>query len=269
MRPLHFLPLALAACAAHAELQTDVVCALVDGAHTLSNALFTGADKTLIELLAPEGHTPAVCNAFLLDTHGKKALIDTGRGGDLQAGLKAAGVAPGEIEAVLLTHSHADHVGGLLAADGKTAAFPNATVHITSAELDFWRASRPENAAACEAANTFALITPDGETPVLPGVVALDAAGHTPGHAAFLVDGTHLVAGDLLHSGLLQFSHPEICASFDNDKEAAVAARKKILGYAAGKSEKTGRPFVFMASHIKEFGLIKEEDGGFRLAPPD
>ena len=209
---------------------------LVDGTNTLSNAIFSGAHKTHIAALAPAGHTPVACNVFLIRDAStqQNVLIDTGMGGALMAELEAAGLQPGDITDILVTHSHFDHVGGLLAADGETPAFPEATLHITRPELDFWRAHQPAQAAACEEAYPLSIIVPDGQTPVATmDLVALDASGHTPGHVVFLYKGNRLFAGDLLHSELLQFTSPEICASYDNDAEAAAAARRRILGRAA------------------------------------
>jgi glyoxylase-like metal-dependent hydrolase (beta-lactamase superfamily II) len=107
----------------------------------------------------------------------------------------------------------------------------------------------------------IAFITPDEKMPVtiLPTIKAIDAAGHTPGHVIFLINGDTLFAGDLLHSDLLQFAHPEICATFDNDKEAAVAMRRKILTRAAEEN------WDFIASHVPKSGRIEKDGDGFRL----
>jgi len=239
---------------------------LLDGTNSLANALFAGADESLINKLAPDGHTPVACNVLLVQVPStpfashRNILIDTGYGGNLQAELKAAGLSPEDITDILLTHSHFDHVGGLLASDGATRVFQNAHLHITAAELDFWRASNPEQAAACEKAYKIVFITPDEKTHVaISAIVAIDAAGHTPGHVVFLINRKILFAGDLLHSDLMQFAHPKICADFDNDKEAAVAMRRKILTRAAEEN------WDFIASHVPKSGRIEKDGDGFRL----
>jgi len=207
---------------------------LYDNGHSLSNNLFTGADKAEIATLSPNGFSPAECRVFhVAGPDGKACLIDTGRGGaKLPAEMKAAGISPESIGAILLTHTHGDHTGGLLADDGATAVFTNATIYITSPELEFWRNSRSDNFAAVNKAYKFSFIIPDKKTPVfMPGIVAIDAPGHTPGHVLFLLDTPArptLVAGDLLHSEM-QLKNPDINAVFDNDKPAAAAMRKQIF----------------------------------------
>ena len=237
-----------------------------DGDNALANDLFLGADKALINALAPDGHTPVSCNVFCIWKGDKQILIDTGYGGALQDDLKKRNIHHGDITDILITHVHFDHVGGLLTTNG-TAAFPNATVHITAAELDFWRNAEPpladpKLAAAVEKMYKISLITPDGETPVaIPGLVAIDAAGHTPGHVIFLYLGRFLYAGDLLHSELFQFAHPGIYPVFDNDKDAALAVRRKIL------SLPVDRQWFYHSCHVKESGLLVKDGDGFTWAP--
>ena len=241
-----------------------------DGDNILANELFSGADESLINTLAPDGHTPVSCNVFYLfdGATNKRILIDTGYGGALQSELEAANISPDTITDILITHVHFDHVGGLMATNG-TAAFPNATVHITAAELDFWKnaeppLANPELAAAVEKAYKISIIIPDGKTPVaVPWLFALDAAGHTPGHVVFgaAVFGNQFFMGDLLHSELIQFSHPEIYPVFDHDKEAAYTKRTNLLTRAANNGW-----FVHF-SHVKEDSSRRvEKDGdGFKI----
>ena len=236
---------------------------IVDGTGALPNALFSGADASIIDALAPDGSSPVAYNVILIQDNmrGKNLLIDTGNGGNLQGELTKVKVLPESVDTILLTHSHADHVNGLLAADGQSPAFPNAKVYLTAAELDFWKASRPDQTAACEAAyNGFSFITPDEKTQVCPpyDIVAFDTAGHTPGHVSFLVEGNIFVAGDLLHSQLIQFARPEVSPSFDVDKTQAAAVRRRILERAAAED------WDFMAYHLPSWRsgqVIKKGDG--------
>jgi len=224
---------------------------LHDSCHSLSNNLFTGADRAVIDALAPAGFSPAECRVFYVTgPGGETCLIDTGRGGPkLPAEMAEAGISPDSIGAILLTHTHGDHTGGLLASDGASAVFTNATVYITAAEIEFWRKTRPDNLAAVEKAYKISTFTPDGKNHVfMPGIVAIDAAGHTPGHVVFLLDTPErptLVAGDLLHSEM-QLTNMEICAVFDNDKAAAVAAREKIIKLARDEG------WNFTTTHLPE-----------------
>ena len=224
---------------------------LRDTGGTLPNAIFSGASETEINALTPAGSSPVECRVFhVANADGKACLIDTGRGGPtLREDMAKAGISPESVGAILLTHTHGDHTGGLLADDNASPAFTNATVHITASELDFWRKSRPANAAACEKVYKFDIIAPDGESHVfMPRITVVAAPGHTPGHVAFLLDTPDrptLVAGDLLHSEM-QLKNKNICASFDSDKPAAAESRKKLLARAAAEG------WSFTSTHLPE-----------------
>ncbi|MEO9068464.1 MAG: MBL fold metallo-hydrolase, partial [Caldimonas sp.] len=145
-------------------------------------------------------------NAFLVNTGSKLVLVDTGAArlfgptlGNLLTNLVAAGYKPEQVDAVLITHLHPDHVGGLMT--GAKLAFPNATVHADQADADYWL-SPARLAAAPEASKGFfqgamASVNPyvtagrfkgfTGSTELLPGIRAMPAPGHTPGHTVFAV----------------------------------------------------------------------------------
>lgn len=176
------------------------------------------------------------------------------RGGHLPANLRAAGYAPERIEHVLLSHLHPDHAMGLVDAAG-ARVFPNAGVHVSAPELDYWTsdatfAAAPEGRKAGLLAlrkalapykdsgrlHTFA----PGAAPLpeLPFVTSVDLPGHTPGHCGFRVSlgGTALLFwADIIHSTPVQFARPEVSIDFDVDQKAAVATRLRLLPQVAAE----------------------------------
>lgn len=206
-----------------------------------------------------DGKTPSSISSFLLRLGGKAVLVDAGYG-DLGPGkssflesLAATGLKPEDIDLVLLSHMHTDHIGGLLLADG-ARRFPKARIHVSQPELEYWtglHGKDPQNANAALAAKVMAAYGTDFappfalDKPLLPGLTPLSAIGHTPGHTVFLLESGGeklLILGDLVHAASLQFPLPEECARYDMDREGAVAARKKILSLAADQ----GIPVVGM-----------------------
>lgn len=194
-------------------------------------------------------------NAYLINTGSKLVLIDTGAGalfgptlGRLVDNLKASGYQPEQIDEIVITHMHPDHVGGLVK-DGKLV-FPNAIVRAGRRDADFWLAQANLDKAA-EADKGFfqgamASLNPyiaagkfqpfDGDADIVPGIRAVATHGHTPGHASFVVEsrGQKLVVwGDLVHVQAVQFDHPEVTIHFDTDSAAAEKQRQAEFARAA------------------------------------
>src|SRR5439155_8535354 len=134
--------------------------------------------------------------------------------GSIVANLKAAGYQPEQIDEICITHMHGDHIGGL-SSDGK-AVFPNAIVRADQHDADYWLSEANAAKAPKEMAGFFKMATAsfkpyidvgkfkpfDGDTPLVPGVKAVAAHGHTPGHSLYVVEskGQKLVLwGDLMH----------------------------------------------------------------------
>ena len=194
-------------------------------------------------------------NAYLINTGRKLVLVDTGAAGlfgptlgNLLTNLKAAGYRPENVDAVLITHMHPDHVGGLMT--GEQRAFPNATLHIDKKDADFWL-SEANMAAAPEANKGFfqgamvsvkpylaagKLKTFDGNTELMPGIRAQAANGHTPGHTLYVAEskGQKIAFwGDLMHVAAVQFNDPSVTIAFDTDTGAARAQREQAFADAA------------------------------------
>ena len=219
---------------------------------------FSGISEEKMKALAPEGTVKLWRNIFafvLGETKETKVLVDTGMG---EAGSLLAKVF-GDIEPpdiILLTHLHADHTGGLM--DGDKARFPNAKVYMPKPALDHWKDTTDERMRKIfNAYGDRILGFTDGEE-IIPGLFGRFAFGHTPGHALYETADI-LFVGDLLHAASLQFAHPEICASFDMDKPAAVAQRKLWLKKAAD----SGKPIA--GCHLPYIGKVKVKGEGFEF----
>ena len=198
-------------------------------------SLFGELPQTLIDSLNIGQGVPASVSVFLLEIDGKRILFDTGMGAPdsrLLTNLSAAGVTPADIDYLYLTHFHGDHIGGMM--KGDTVVFPKAEVYAAQQEYDAWMQmpddKKTQVAATMEAYKDRLHLVPYGDT--LPcGVVALDCAGHTPGHTAYRA-GRFLIVGDLVHGAALQLAHPEICAAYDMDPQSAIKQRRYYLDYA-------------------------------------
>ncbi|WP_420391910.1 MBL fold metallo-hydrolase [Acuticoccus sp.] len=231
------------------------VTGLADGFLPLGPGAFPDVDEAAFIEAMREAYLPAdpshvtAVNAYLVEVGGRTVLIDAGGStalapslGNLLANLSAAGVEPGNVDAVLLTHMHPDHVGHL-ANDG-VATFPNAELVVHAAEVTFWRdpatrSAMPEaRRGMVDAAN--AAIAPyedrttlfEGDVEVLAGIAARHLPGHTPGHTGYRVgsgDDTLLIWGDIVHVAPVQLPQPTRAIGFDVDPEQAVATRQRLL----------------------------------------
>ncbi|HXE87167.1 MAG TPA: MBL fold metallo-hydrolase [Hyphomicrobiaceae bacterium] len=187
----------------------------------------------------------------LVNTGKELVLFDTGNpkgrmptAGKLAENLGLAGYKPEQIDVVVITHGHPDHIGGLVGEDGKPT-YPNARYVFGEVEFDFWR--KGENVREARKTNlemfrkvavplgdkaTF--LKPDGE--VVPGIRAVNAYGHSPGMLAFHVesDGRRLLVwGDVANQYVVSIQQPEWGTGFDDVKDAAIATRKRVLDMVA------------------------------------
>ena len=163
----------------------------------------------------------------------RTVLIDAGAGsamgdkaGKLMASLASAGIDPAAITDVLISHSHPDHVGGLVKADG-TLAFPNATIRMSQAEWTYLKANTQMAALVAAITPKVQAFAPGAE--VAPGIRSVALVGHTPGHTLYeITSGTEklLYAGDTAHHFVVSLAHPEWAMGYDGDKAGGpVSAR--------------------------------------------
>jgi len=224
-------------------------------------------------------------NCYLINTGDKLVLVDTGTAGlfgptlgNMLANLKASGYTPEQVDEIYITHMHPDHVGGLMA-EGKPA-FPNAIVRADQHDADFWLSKAKMDAAPKESQDFFkgamASVNPyiaagkfkpfEGNTELVPGIRALAAHGHTPGHTTYLIEskGQKLMLwGDLMHVAAVQFPEPSVTIKFDTDNKAAQAQRK--LAYA--DAAKGG--YWVAAAHLSFPGIghLRNEGKGYAFVP--
>jgi glyoxylase-like metal-dependent hydrolase (beta-lactamase superfamily II) len=235
-----------------------------------AEANFLPKDKML------NGFTPVLVN-----TGKELVLFDSGNGvrgqpatGRLAAEMKAAGVEPEQIDVVVITHCHPDHIGGLMT-DGTPLA-PKARYVIGEAEYQFWsspdRANGPTaNAAKIVQANVVPLKDKmtfvKNEAEVASGIRAVEAFGHTPGHMAWHVEsqGKRLLIGaDFCNHYVLSLRYPKWHVSFDADKDQAVATRLKLLDMLSVDRV----PFTSYHMPFPAVGFVeKGPDGGYRFVP--
>ena len=229
------------------------VTALFDGYNDLSPDLLQGMSPERIRALlarqAIDGSAVQTSfNAFLVNTGKQLILVDTGAGqcigataGNLVANMRAAGYAPEQVDTILLTHLHLDHVCGLV--DGAGAAlFHNAKVYASQEEADYWlskkiQAAAPKTAkegfdiaqhsvAPYIASGQWATFKPPASP--LPFVQTQLKPGHTPGSTTYRFEskGESIVfIGDLIHNVAVQFEHPQVAIRFDVDPAKAIASR--------------------------------------------
>jgi len=264
------------------------VTALLDGDLTLPPELFPDAKPEEQKALAERAFTPYPlqihCNAYAVNTGDKLYLVDTGTGtfgasfpgaklGYLGEALAAAHIARDDVDAILLTHLHPDHFGGLL--KESEVLFPRAEIIVPEADTKFWlsaevAAQAPDNAkfffdmarsAMTPYESRTRKIAPSG--PVVPGIEAIALPGHTVGHTGYMIGGGNdrlLIWGDIVHNAVLQFPRPDWTIAFDTDRPQAAASRKRAFDMAAADR------IMVAGMHLPFPGLGYVERDGERYA---
>ena len=240
--------------------------------------------KVLEDNLLPTDNVLLEQNALVINSGDRVVLFDTGAGtgkafgpdsGRLLSNLRAAGIDPKDVDAVVLTHAHPDHCFALMADDG-TRNFPNAQIYMAQADLEFWT---DEGKLANDTIGAFVagarkhllpnrdrmVFVKDGQE-ILPGVQAMAAPGHTVGHTVYMItsQGKSVCnAGDLAHHHVLSVETPRREFVYDTDSKQAVATRLRVFDMLAS----TRTPFVSYHFPWPGLGHVAKSGDGFRYFP--
>jgi glyoxylase-like metal-dependent hydrolase (beta-lactamase superfamily II) len=213
---------------------------------------------------------------IFVDTGAQKILFDTGLGepeSTLLTGLNEIGVGPDDIDIVILTHCHPDHIGGLFA--GAAPAFTRAHYVFGAAEFDFWmrgqgvRQGRLKNRdlfmrSCAKLAERATFVNPGQQ--ILPGITAIDAAGHSPGLIAYSIASEEkrlLIWSDTCLHYILSLQRPDWQANVDDDKEKAVSTRRRLLAMAADER----LPVAGYHMPFPGLGYVERVQGAYRWIP--
>jgi glyoxylase-like metal-dependent hydrolase (beta-lactamase superfamily II) len=205
--------------------------------------------------------TPTVVN-----TGSEVVLFDTGLAGAATvAALEAAGYGAADVNVVVITHMHGDHIGGLSGDDG-TLTFPNARYVTGQVEFDAWAGTGNEGfeAKVRPLAEQMTFLEDGGS--VASGITAMAAFGHTPGHMTYMLDSGGqqlLIVGDLANHYVWSLAHPDWEVRFDMDKAAAAASRRRVLGMLAADRV----PFIGYHMPFPAYGFVEARGDGFRYVP--
>lgn len=229
------------------------------------NAGPAAVTKALNEAGAPTNEVYFDVDALLIRMPDHLVLIDTGYGpanrGVIQKSLALAGVSPADITDILISHSHLDHVGGLVDAKGQSA-FPRAIIRMSANEWAFMQAT--SNAAVSVIKAQVKTFEPGRE--ILPGITPLALYGHTPGHTGYEIVSQEkrlVITGDLTHSSIISLKKPEWTLAWDADRKKGAMMRREELQRIVDAHELVFAPhFPFPG-----VGRIERAGDGFKFVP--
>lgn len=214
-----------------------------------------------------DGNLRLSVNAFALDDGGSVTLIDTGASnawhatmGLLPRALREAGIAADRVRTIAFTHTHIDHINGLVLPDGADA-FPQASrILVPVEEVGMFR----DEARLKRFHDRIEPFEPGQR--VDAAIEALGAPGHEIGHTCFRVtsgDETMLIWGDTVHVPSMQFEQPELTWEFDSDQEQARASRLRLMALAADNG------YAIAGAHLDSpgVGMVARSGNGFSFAP--
>lgn len=254
----------------------------LDGPHPIFGE---NVEEAEVHALAEENFLPPAQMAIsftpvIVNTGEQLIMFDAGNGagrrpdaGHLAELFEKAGFATDEVDLVVLTHFHPDHIGGLME-DG-APLFANASYVANEAEYDFWsaedkltggteRVAKLTQSNVVPFAEKMTFIKPGAD--VVAGITAIDASGHTPGHTAFHLESAGkrlMVTADTANHYVMSLQKPDWHVRFDMDKDAAIAARKSVFGMIAADRI----PFTGYHMPAPAVGFVEQQGDGFRYVP--
>lgn len=264
------------------------VTTLLDGYIDIPPIVLQADPEVVKQMLASAGLGSSAIripvNTFLVNTGAKLVLIDAGgakmlgpTAGRLPQALVQAGIDPGQIDEVYITHMHGDHLHGTVTPEG-ARMFPNAVLRVAKPDVDYWanpevEAKAPENqkgrfvaAKRAVAAYGDRLVPFELGAELTPGIQSVPAVGHTPGHSCYMVQSGGvrlLLLGDAIHVAPVQFPRPEITVGFDWQPPQAREVRRKLFLMAANENILVGG--VHLA--FPGIGRLRVVGDGFAFDP--
>jgi glyoxylase-like metal-dependent hydrolase (beta-lactamase superfamily II) len=247
----------------------------------IRNAELPAIQKVLADAALPTDSVTIPFTTLAINDGRKLTLLDTGNGnmgaptsGTWMSNFRAAGFTPEQVDTVVVSHFHGDHINGLRLREGN-AVFTNAEVMAPEAEWAFWmdeaRAAAAPEGMKPAFANVRRVFDPikaqvkpyKAGAEVVAGVNAIAAAGHTPGHTAFVVGGKLLALSDTTNLPALFVANPGWHAIFDMDAGAAEATRRRMLDMAIADKLQV----AFYHAPFPATGHIVKDGAGYRLLP--
>lgn len=250
----------------------------------IKNAELADVQKAMEAAFLPKDAINISFTTLAIQNGDQLVLIDTGNGdsgaptsGSWMSNFKAAGLDPAQVSSVVFSHFHGDHINGFRLKDG-SAVFPNAAVMVPEVEWAFWMDDATMNGAPEAAKGAFQnvrrvfdpikdkVVRFEWEKEIVPGISAVAAPGHTPGHTVFSVasgDGRLMVLSDTTNHPALFVRNPDWTAVFDLDGPKAIETRRKLLDRMAADRMQV----AFYHAPFPAVGHIAKDGNGFELVP--